>query len=150
MLPPQKVRQFMHLAKSIAAIFSKDPCTKVCCLCIDLRSYHVVSSGYNGMPRGLDETRAERWKRPLKYDFCCHAEMNYIANAAMQGASLRDTIAFVTLFPCLYCTKAMIQSGIRAVVVAAIPDLTDAKWGLDWQAATEMFRECKVEIIFEN
>ena len=45
-----------------------------------------------------------------------HAEMNALLYCAKEGIPTKDTICYVTHFPCLNCTKALIQAGIREVV----------------------------------
>ncbi len=111
---------FMGVAK-LAAMRSKDPSTQVGA-CIVNRDHKILSMGYNGMPIGCDDDDMP-WGResddPLetKYMFVCHAEFNAILNYS--GGSLRDSICYVTLFPCNECAKAIIQKGIKEIVYAS-------------------------------
>jgi dCMP deaminase len=70
------------------------------------------------MPRGIDENKIS-WSKgeglDSKYLYVCHAEMNAILNIR-DGTRLRDTILYVTLYPCNECAKAIIQTGISEVV----------------------------------
>ena len=102
---------------TLSAQRSKDPSTQVGA-CIVNRDHKILSMGYNGMPVGCSDDLMA-WDRdggPLdtKYLYVCHAELNAILNHA--GGSLKDTIIYVTLFPCNECAKAIIQCGIREVV----------------------------------
>ena len=102
---------------TLSAQRSKDPSTQVGA-CIVNRDHKILSMGYNGMPVGCSDDLMA-WDRdggPLdtKYLYVCHAELNAILNN--DGGSLKDTIIYVTLFPCNECAKAMIQCGIREVV----------------------------------
>ena len=45
-----------------------------------------------------------------------HAEMNAILQAAKTGINLTGATAYVSMTPCLACTKAIIQAGIVRVV----------------------------------
>lgn len=142
-----KAKKFYELAKVQANLFSKDPHRKVGALFIDENSYSIRASGYNGFCRGVDETRENRWARPNKYMYVCHAEANGIYNACRDGTSLNHTVAVVTLFPCLECAKAMIQVGVKGVV-APKPDLEDERWGQQFREALDMFEEVGMKIMY--
>jgi dCMP deaminase len=78
----------------------------------------VVSIGYNGMPRGVDDEKIS-WDKgdglDSKYLYVCHAEFNAILNTR-DGSALNGCILYVTLFPCNECAKAIIQVGIKEIV----------------------------------
>lgn len=107
---------FMSVA-ILAALRSKDPSSKVGACIVDAE-HKVVSLGYNGMPRGVDETKLS-WEKgeglDNKYLYVAHAEFNAILNTR-SGSSLKDTTIYVTLFPCNECAKALIQVGVKEVV----------------------------------
>ena len=109
---------FMGIAL-LSSLRSKDPNTKVGACIVD-KNNKVVSIGYNGMPRGVDEEQIS-WNRgeglDSKYLYVCHAEFNAILNTR-NGAALEGFTLYVTLFPCNECTKAIIQTGIKEVVYA--------------------------------
>ena len=105
---------FMGMA-ILSGFRSKDPSTKVGACIVD-NDNKVVSIGYNGMPKGLDESQLS-WNRgedlDSKYLYVCHAEFNAILNS---NAPVKDCRIYVTLFPCNECAKALIQSGIKEVI----------------------------------
>ena len=105
---------FMGVAM-LAAHRSKDPSTQVGA-CIVSPDNIIVSTGYNGMPKGCsdDEFPWNRDGEENKYPFVVHAELNAILNA--NGRNLRGCKIYVALFPCNECAKAIIQSGIREIV----------------------------------
>lgn len=96
---------------------SKDPNTKVGACIVD-EEKKVVSIGYNGMPKGLDEDKLS-WNKneglDSKYLYVCHAEFNAILNIRI-GSSLKGCTLYVTLFPCNECAKAIVQVGIKKIV----------------------------------
>jgi dCMP deaminase len=102
---------------SSRALRSKDPSTQVGACIVD-DQHKVVSIGYNGMPRGIDEEQIP-WGHgeglDSKYLYVCHAEFNAILNTR-DGAHLNGCTLYVTLFPCNECAKAIIQVGIKEVV----------------------------------
>ena len=105
---------FMGVAM-LAARRSKDPNTQVGA-CIVSPDNIIISTGYNGMPKGCsdDEFPWEREGLETKYPYVVHAELNAILNA--NGRDLRDSRLYVALFPCNECAKAIIQSGVKEVV----------------------------------
>ena len=102
----------------LSCLRSKDPNTQVGA-CIVNGDNHIVSVGYNGLPRGCSDDEYP-WDRTAdtpnktKYPFVCHAELNAILNSA--HSDLRGSRVYVTLFPCNECAKAIIQSGIREII----------------------------------
>ena len=107
---------FMGMAV-LSSLRSKDPSTKVGAVIVNDEK-KVVSIGYNGMPRHIEDEDLT-WNKgeglDSKYLYVCHAELNAILNAR-NGSSLANCTVYVTLFPCNECTKALIQVGIKEVV----------------------------------
>lgn len=101
----------------LSALRSKDPNTQVGACIVD-EDKKVVSIGYNGMPRHIDDSLLP-WEKgeglDSKYLYVCHAEMNAILNTR-NGSALRGCTLYVSLFPCNECAKAIIQVGIKEVV----------------------------------
>lgn len=107
---------FMGVA-ILSGLRSKDPNTQVGA-CIVSPDNKILSMGYNGFPSGCSDD-VFPWKRegdPLdnKYFYTTHSELNAILN--YRGGSLEGAKLYVSLFPCNECAKAIIQSGIRAVI----------------------------------
>ena len=108
---------FMSIAL-LSAKRSADPSTQVGACIVDSNN-KVVSIGYNGMPRGIDDSDLS-WNRngtdlDSKYLYVCHAEFNAILNTR-DGSQLKGCRVYVTLFPCNECAKAIIQTGIKKVI----------------------------------
>lgn len=142
-----KLKKFYELAKVKAGLFSKDKSTKVCALYIDPISLHILSTGYNGMPRNIDENIESRWERPQKYKYVVHAEANGIYNACRSGVSLNNSICLVTFFPCSECTKGIIQVGVKELITP-YPDFKNNKYGEDYKFSMEMLSEAKINISY--
>ena len=105
---------FMGIAM-LAARRSKDPNTQVGA-CIVSRDNIIISTGYNGMPKGCSDDIFpwDREGEQTKYPYVVHAELNAILNA--NGRDLRGSRIYVALFPCNECAKAIIQSGVEEVI----------------------------------
>ena len=108
---------FMGIAM-LTAKRSKDPSTQVGA-CIVSKDNIIISTGYNGMPKGCSDDEFP-WEREgeqddmTKYPYVVHAELNAILNA--NGRDLRGSRIYVALFPCNECAKAIIQSGVSEVL----------------------------------
>lgn len=104
--------RFMSLCLHISK-WSKDPNTKYGAIIVGPRK-RIASVGYNGFPRGLDDSKVKRYMRPDKYLWIEHAERNAIYNAAepLVGYTL-----YVNGPPCAQCASAIVQSGIIRVVM---------------------------------
>lgn len=125
---------------------SKDQSTQVGAVVID-DDYNVRISGYNGMPRGVNDNVEERHERPGKYFWFSHAEENCVAQAARIGASLKGCTLLVTsLFPCTTCSRLIIQSGIKRVLAPST--VANARWDEQAKVALEMLTEAGVEIVY--
>ena len=102
--------RFMALADHVAT-WSKDHSTQVGCVLVDDHR-HVIATGYNGFPRGVDDCQERYEHRPTKYLLVQHAEANAVLQAV---APTRGSIAYVTHRPCASCTGILIQAGIARI-----------------------------------
>lgn len=130
--------RMLELADRIA-MWSKDPSTIVGAVIAD--DYHrVLGVGYNGLPRGVEDTETRYNNRAIKYKMIVHAEANAILNSAKGGRSIYTTIP-----PCSTCAGLIIQSGLKRVVshVPSAEQLT--RWGDDMSIALAMFAEADVK-----
>lgn len=104
--------KFLLSAKLIAQ-WSKHPTTKVGCVIAD--SLHSqLSSGYNGLPRGCDDSKILDQTR--KISTTVHAEANAVAASARNGHCLRGSICYVTRPVCAQCAALLVQSGVHRVI----------------------------------
>lgn len=107
---------FIKLCELIASK-SKDPSTKVGAVVVGAEN-EIISTGFNGFPRGVEEADPARWERPEKYKWIIHAEANAALNAARIGVSLKNTKIYMNYAPCPCsgCSGAIIQAGIKIIV----------------------------------
>lgn len=141
MLKRSKAIKFMRMARFLAQEFSKDSSTKVGALLVNSQDCSVLSQGYNGMPRGVDESLPGRNDRPLKYKFYEHAERNAIFNSTRPV--LKGSIAITTTVPGLSCVRALISTGVDMVCLPA-GKLDDP----DWADALALFEETNVKVAY--
>lgn len=96
--------------------------------------------GYNGLPRGVEET-PERLDRPEKYLWMVHSEQNAILNSQ---SSLHKCRMYTNGIPCTECAKAIIQAGIREVIVHKDWGDFNNNWNVD--VTLRMFDEVGVNL----
>ena len=134
---------FMTMA-ACAQSLSKDTSTRVGCVIVG-PDRNVLSTGFNGMPMGVDDDKPERHERPLKYKFFEHAERNAIYLAARAGTALKGATAYIHPWPpCPDCARALIQAGIVEIVVPVDP--VPARWLEEVRVAREMLHEAGVKM----
>lgn len=142
---PTKTERLETWALGLAhhmAELSKDPSTRVGAVILSPER-RLISAGYNGLPRGVEDTEDRLTNREIKYKMIRHAEANAIsfATAPLEGASL-----FCTHPCCAQCAGAAIQAGIRYITWARPDDAFLARWADDMRLVREMCSEAGVTI----
>lgn len=105
---------FMEIAKKVA---TRSTCDRafVGCLLVN-NDNRIVSTGYNGSIKG--NAHCDDIGHTMRDGHCIatiHAEMNALLYCAREGISVDGCAAYVTHFPCLHCTKSLIQAGITKI-----------------------------------
>lgn len=113
---------FLGIAKMVAL---RSNCIKRKLAAVIVKDRRIISTGYNGTPRGVKNCNEGGCPRcnnlsvsgkNLEECLCSHAEENAITQAAYHGVIIKDATLYSTFSPCLICTKMIINSGIREVV----------------------------------
>ena len=125
----------------VVSTWSKDPSTKIGAIAV--KDKRLVSTGYNGFPRGIQDYD-DRWNnREEKYKYVVHAEMNCIYNANYHNQSLKGSTMYIVGLPvCHECAKGIIQAGVIRVVA----EFKDAplKWARSTEITEKMFKEAGI------
>lgn len=134
---------FLDMA-NLVSTRSKDKSTKVGSVLV--KEGRVISTGYNGIPRGMNDNIKIRHEQPEKYFWFVHSELNAILNCAREGVSTYGSTLYTTLSPCSACAGAIIQAGIKKVIVreTEIPD----RWKNSVDRGKSMFHEVKIDISY--
>lgn len=107
-----------YICKMTETVASKSTCdrAKVGAIFIT-QEYEIITTGYNGAPRGL--VHCDEQNHLLDKNGRCiravHAEQNAIIQAAKHGVSLKNSILYVTHYPCQICQKMLINLGIKEI-----------------------------------
>ena len=122
---------FMKIAEATA---SRSNCCRRHVGAIIVKDKRIISTGYNGTPRGIKNCSEGGCPRcnskastgeNLDQCICSHAEENSIVQAAYHGVSVKDSTIYTTYSPCLLCTKMIINAGIKEVVYREIYNFED-------------------------
>jgi len=107
----------------------------------------IISVGYNGLPRGVRYSY-QRQQRPEKYYWFEHAERNAVFNAIRIGANIKDSIMYTNGTPCCDCARAVIQAGIKKVIVDKSWDSGNKDiWLEQSKKSRVMFAEAGIELV---
>lgn len=137
-------KRYLDVALETAK-WSKDPSKKIGSVIVGAMG-QIISLGYNGFPRGVADTEERLNNREQKYKYVVHSEMNCIFNAIHNNASTVGATMYVTGLPvCHECSKAIIQVGIKEVVMDTTP--VD-NWEESGQLALELFDEAGVKYYY--
>lgn len=102
---------FLHIAVTVA---SRSTCLdkQVGCVLVD-RYSNILSTGYNGAPRGMEHCQVCKSKIHGK-DHCpaAHAEQNAMLLALANSVD----ICYCTLEPCIHCTRMLMNTTCKRVV----------------------------------
>jgi dCMP deaminase len=116
---------FMDIASRVAA---RSDCVKRKVAALIVKEKRIISTGYNGTPRGAANCSAGGCPRCARFEqsgsalgdcLCSHGEENAITQAAYHGISVKGATLYCTNSPCLLCTKMIINAGIVEVVYSS-------------------------------
>lgn len=119
---PSWDRYFMEIAVLVS---SRTTCLRRQVGAVIVKDKRLLSTGYNGAPVGLKhcaELGCLRQKLGVKsgekHELCraIHAEQNAIIQAATFGVPLLGASIYITHFPCVLCSKMIINAGIKRIV----------------------------------
>jgi len=119
---PSWHQYFMTITRQVA---ERSTCLRAKVGAVIVRDRNIVATGYNGSPAGLPHCTdvgcliySSRTPSGEMEENCfrtIHAEINAIAQAAKNGASIRDADIYITHTPCIHCMKVLLNTGIRAI-----------------------------------
>ena len=141
---------FMKIAKVVS---TRSNCVKRKVAAVIVKDKRIISTGYNGTPRGTKNCSEGGCPRcnnfteggkDLSECYCSHGEENAIVQASYHGISIKDSTIYTTFSPCLLCTKMILNAGIREVVYNADYPLGDVPLKLLKEAGVKV-RQCRID-----
>ncbi len=117
MLPQQRPSwdsYFINLASEIAKR-SPDPKKQVGCILVSENNI-MISQGYNGLPRKVNEHDFDWSDRNLMRKLIIHAEMNCLLHAPKLPQLEKWCKLYCTMSPCIECLKMMKSYGVKEII----------------------------------
>jgi len=142
-------RFFLEMARYVSTA-SKDPSTKVGVVLVEPDTNLVISLGYNGFPRGIEDTEERYLDRELKYKLVVHAEVNAFLSAGnrARGSRLYVWPSFMSPPICNDCAKVFLQAGAREIVGYVVDedklDARQLRWKDSILLSRKMFQEAGI------
>jgi len=135
----------LHVAKAIS-IKSKDPKCPVGAVIVS-KDNIILSTGFNGLARGVHDDDQTLLDAAEKLKVICHAENNAITNAArVGGRPLEGSTIYVTKSPCLACCNAIIQAGIKRIYTHDDSFWNDDPADQDHSRKKRVLHEARIEV----
>lgn len=131
-------KRFLRIALEVST-WSKDPSTKVGA--VVERDRRILSTGYNGFPRGVKDLPERYEDRAIKYPLVAHAEANALDNCHEHPAG---GTMYAMARPCPECAKRIIQRGLKRVVFFTNDDY-ETRWAEQLVFTDIMFHEAGIE-----
>ncbi len=108
-----------YFLKIAFAVSERSTCDRAFVGCVLVLEKRILTTGFNGSPAG--QPHCDEIGHLMVDGHCVrtiHAETNAIIQAALHGVSTKGSMCYVTHFPCINCTKALINAGITRLVYA--------------------------------
>ena len=135
--------RYVELARLVST-WSKDPSTQTGAVIVRPDN-SVASIGFNGFPRGIDDSTERYADREVKYSYIIHCEMNAVLSA--HDNVIGSTLYTYPFLSCDRCAVHMIQAGIKRVVAPACPPSKIERWGAILEESKRRFAEAGIECV---
>lgn len=93
-------------------ISTRSSCERLKVGCILVKDNRIISSGYNGFLPGAPHNSIVVNEHEQA---TVHAEQNTITDCAKRGVETKDSIAYITHYPCIHCAKILVASGVKKI-----------------------------------
>lgn len=91
-------------------------CLRAAVGCIITRDNRILSSAYNGPPKGQEPCNKKNCNLDESCKRAVHAEANAIAFAAKNGIALNNGTLYCIYAPCLSCAQLIVPTGITKII----------------------------------
>lgn len=116
MIMDKRIKWDQYFMMQAVLLASRSTCERLSVGAVIVRDKRIIAGGYNGSVAGDDHCIDVGCY--LEDGHCVrtiHAEMNAILQCAKFGESTDNAEIYVTDFPCLQCTKMLLQAGITKI-----------------------------------
>ena len=137
-------KYFLDIAELVS---SRSTCLRRRVGAVLVKDKRILATGYNGPPTGIthcSETGCLREQLNVpsgqRHELCrgLHAEQNAIIQAALHGVSVKGAAIYTTTFPCVICSKMLINAGVKVIYY---------REGYPDELSLQMLEEAGVELV---
>lgn len=140
---------FMGISKLVA---TRSTCLRRNIGAVLVKNRQILSTGYNGPPKGVEhcDEKGGCLRKQLnipsgqRHELCraAHAESNCISQAAANGVNTNGATIYCTNFPCVTCSKILINAGIKKIIFKE-----DYGSEVDDNLSKNLLKEANVEVV---
>ena len=114
-----------YFLKIASVVAERSTCHRHHVGAVAVRNKHILATGYNGAPSGLEDCLELGCLRDemniasgTRQEICrgIHAEQNVIIQASLHGVSPEGTTIYATHTPCNLCAKMLVNAKIERYV----------------------------------
>ena len=98
--------------KITIATSERSPCERLHVGCLLVKDNRIISQGYNGFLPGYPHKSIIRDNHEQA---TVHAEQNAICDCAKRGVSCEESVAYITHYPCIICTRLLLAAGVKEI-----------------------------------
>jgi len=144
---PDSDEYFLKIASVVA---ERSTCRRHHVGAVAVRNKHILATGYNGAPSGLEDCLELGCLRDElnipsgeRQEICrgIHAEQNVIIQATLHGVSLEGGTIYATHTPCVLCAKMLVNTKIKRFV--SFGKYNDNTF-------VDLFKEAGIEVDIKN
>jgi dCMP deaminase len=113
---------FLTITRQVA---ERSTCNRAKVGAVIVRDKNIIATGYNGAPAGMPhctdagcliyQSKTPDGEIEENCFRTIHAEINAIAQAAKNGANIKDASIYITHTPCIHCLKVLVNTGIKDI-----------------------------------
>ncbi len=101
-----------YFKEIVQSTSKRSPCSRLQVGCLLVKDNRIISQGYNGFLPGCIHKSVMRDNHEQS---TIHAEQNALCDCAKRGTSCNDSIAYITHYPCIICTRMLLAGGIKEI-----------------------------------
>ena len=101
-----------YFAKIVEVTAERSSCDRLHVGCLLVKDNRIVSQGYNGFLPGCPHKSVVRNNHEQA---TVHAEQNALCDCAKRGVSCAESVAYVTHYPCIICSRLLLAAGIKEI-----------------------------------
>jgi len=101
-----------YFKQIVSVTATRSPCERLQVGCLLVKDNRIIAQGYNGFLPGCPHHSIVKDNHEQA---TVHAEQNAICDCAKRGVSCNNSVAYISHYPCLICTRLLLASGIKKI-----------------------------------